>query len=106
MNKNEAAKKDIDIVLKKAKNNPQANFIKAQILFKEQKFQEAHTAATIVVNTLPRFMPGAYMLAATNFALKNYNAAVEYLLVYLSDVPNDIKAQNLLATIYLQQQKH
>jgi putative PEP-CTERM system TPR-repeat lipoprotein len=105
LNRSDAARKDLDVVLKKNSQHPQANFIKAQLLFKEQKFQEAHEAATIVVNTMPRFMPGAYMLAATNFALQNYNSTIEYLLVYLSAVPNDVKAQNLLATTYLEQQK-
>ena len=99
------AKADINFVLSKVENHPQANFIKAQILLQEQDFVGAQAASQKVVNAVPQHMPAALILGASNFALKNYNQAAEYLIIYMSSDPSNLKAQNLLANVYLEQGK-
>lgn len=105
LNNNKLAKADLKIILDKIKNHPQANFIKAQILLQERDFSGAQEAAQQVVNIAPQHMPAAFILGAANFALKNYNQAEEYLTIYLAADPNNLKAQNLLANVYLAQNK-
>ncbi len=105
LNKDEQAKADIKVVLDKVKNHPQANFIQAQILLRERDFAGAQAAAQQVVNAVPQNMPAALILGAANFGLKNYNQAEEYLTIYLAAYSSDIRAQNLLANVYLAQRK-
>ncbi len=101
LKKNKLAMNDLDIILKKIKLQPQANFIKAQILLQEKDYKGAQEAAQNVINILPKHMPAAFILGAANFALKNYNQAEEYLTIYIANYPENIKAQNLLANLYL-----
>ncbi len=105
LKKDTLAKKDIYFVLKKAKNSPRANFLLAQILLRETNFTGAQEAAQKVVNDTPGHMPANLILGAANFALQNYNQAEEYVTIYLLARPSDLKAQNLLANIYLAQNK-
>ena len=105
LNKDALAKADLKIILDKVENNPQANFIKAQILLREKDYAGAQKAAQQVVNAAPTHMPAAFILGAANFALKNYNQAEEYLTIFLASSPTNLKAQNLLANVYLAQGK-
>ena len=105
LNKDQLAKVDLQVVLDKVNNHPQANFIKAQILLREKDFAGAQKAAQLAVNAAPNHMPAAFILGAANFALKHYNQAEEYLTIYLASNPNNLKAQNLLANVYLAQGK-
>ncbi|WP_198264179.1 XrtA/PEP-CTERM system TPR-repeat protein PrsT [sulfur-oxidizing endosymbiont of Gigantopelta aegis] len=105
LNKDQLAKKDLKIILDKIKLHPQANFIKAQILLREKDFVGAQKAAQQVVNVAPGHMPAAFILGAANFALGQYNQAEEYLTIYLSSNVQNLKAQNLLANVYLVQNK-
>ena len=105
LEQDDRAKADLDIILSKVKNHPQANFILAQILLRERSFSGAQAAAQQVVNVMPQHMPAVLVLGAANFALKNYNQAEEYLTIYLSADPTNLKAQNLLAYVYLAQNK-
>ncbi len=105
LNDIESAKADLKIVLDKVENHPQANFIKAQILFKENNYSGAKDAAQNVLNIAPAHMPAAFILGTANFALKNYNQAEEYLTIYLASAPDNLQAQNLLASVYLAQNK-
>ncbi len=106
LGKNQQAKADLKLILDKIKHHPQANFIKAQILLQEKDFAGAQKAAQDVVNVAPGHMPAAFILGAANFALKQYNQAEEYLTIYLASNPNNLKAQNLLANVYLAQGKN
>ncbi|MCP3850483.1 MAG: PEP-CTERM system TPR-repeat protein PrsT [Gammaproteobacteria bacterium] len=99
------AKADLKIILDRYDNHPQANFIKAQLLLQEKDFSGAQEASQKVVNIAPKHMPAAFILSAANFALKNYNQAEEYLTIYLGSNPANLKAQNLLANVYLSQGK-
>ena len=105
LKKDEQAKSDIKVVLDKVKNHPQANFIQAQILLREQDFAGAQGAAQQVVNVIPQHMPAVLILGAANFSLKHYNQAEEHLNIYLAANPSDLRAQNLLANVYLEQLK-
>ncbi len=105
LKKNEQSKADLKVILDKIKNHPQANFIKSQILLQEKDFIGAQEAAQIVINVAPQHMPAAFVLGAANFALKHYNQAEEYLTIYLASNPGNLKAQNLLANVYLAQGK-
>lgn len=104
-NNTAAAKADLKIILDKYQNHPQANFMKAQILLREKDYTGAQEAAQLVVNIAPKHMPAAFILGAANFALKNFNQAEEYLTIYLASAPNNLKAQNILANVYLAQGK-
>lgn len=106
LKKDELAKADLKVILDKVKNHPQANFIKAQILLREKDYNGAYNAAQQVLNVMPQHMPAAFVYGAANFALGNYNQAVEYLIIYLSADPTNLKAQNLLANVYLKQKKY
>jgi len=101
LKKNKLAMIDLDIILKRVKLQPQANFIKAQILLQEKDYKGAQQAAQNVINILPKHMPATFILGAANFALKNYNQAEEYLTIYVANYPGNLKAQNLLANLYL-----
>ena len=105
LNKDQLAKADLQVVLDKINNHPQANFILAQILLREKDFAGAQKAAQLAINAAPNHMPAAFILGAANFALKHYNQAEEYLTIYLASSPNNLKAQNLLANVYLAQGK-
>ncbi|MCU7937979.1 MAG: PEP-CTERM system TPR-repeat protein PrsT [gamma proteobacterium symbiont of Bathyaustriella thionipta] len=101
----EPARADLEMILDKVNNHPQANFIKAQILLQERDYAAAQEAAQQVVNVAPQHMPAAFILGTANFALKNYNQAEEYLTIYLASNPGNLKAQNVLANVYLAQKK-
>ncbi len=103
--KNKQAKADLKVILDKIENHPQANFIKSQILLQEKDFVGAQEAAQRVVNVAPKHMPAAFVLGTANFALKQYNQADEYLTIYLASNPGNLKAQNILANVYLAQGK-
>ena len=105
LKKDELAKADLKVILDKVKNHPQANFIQAQILLREHDFAGAQTLAQRVVNTAPQHIPATFILGAANFGLKHYNQAEKFLTIYLSANPSDLKAQNLLANVYLAQNK-
>lgn len=106
LHKDEQAKADLQVILDKANNYPQANFIKAQILLREKDYEGAYNAAQLVLNVMPQHMPAAFIFGAANYALGNYNQAVEYLIIYLSSDPSNLKAQNLLANVYVKQKKY
>lgn len=105
LKKDQLAKTDLQVILDKVKNHPQANFIKAQILLREKDYSGAQKAAQKVINAAPAHMPATFILGAANLALKNYNQAEEYLTIYLASSPDNLKAQNLLANVYLAQGK-
>ncbi len=100
---NKLALEDLEVVLKRSPLQPQANYIKAQILLQKNDYKGAHEAAQNVVNVLPNNTQVTFILGAVNFALKNYNQAEEYLTIYTSNYPKNLKAQNLLANVYLAQ---
>jgi len=102
---NSAAMADLKLILQRVKDHPQANFIKAQILLSQKDYKGAQEAAQRVVNVRPKHMPAAFILGAANFALQQYNQAEEYLTIYCSTNPGNLKAQNLLANVYLAQNK-
>ncbi len=103
LNKNKLAMADIEIVLKKSALQPQANYIKAQLLLQEKDYRGAQKAAQNVINVLPNNIQATFILGAANFALKSYNQAEEYLTIYTANYPKNLKAQNLLANVYLAQ---
>lgn len=105
LKKDKQAKVDLQVILEKIKNHPQANFILAQILLREKDFIGAQKTAQLVINAASTHMPATFILGAANFALKNYNQAEEYLTIYLASSPDNLKAQNLLANVYLAQGK-
>ncbi len=99
------AEEDLKQILEKAANHPQANFLLAQILLTRKDFKGAQEAAQNTVNVMPDHKPATLILGAANLGLNNYNQAAEYLIIYLSSNPTDLKAQNLLANVYLAQGK-
>ncbi len=101
LSKNELAMADLNLVLERSPIQPQANYIKAQLLLQAKDYKGAQEAAQNVVNVLPDNIQATFILGASNFALKNYNQAEEYLSLYTSIYPKNLKAQNLLANIYL-----
>lgn len=105
LNQSDKAKDDLAQILERVPNHPQANFLMAQILLTEKDFKGAQEAAQKTVNVMPNHKPATLILGAANLGLKNYNQAVEYLIIYLSSNPSDLKAQNLLANTYLAQSK-
>ncbi len=105
LNLPDKARQDLQEILSKIENHPQANFLLAQILLQEKDFKGAQEAAQKTVNVMPNHMPAALILGAANLGLKNYNQAAEYLIIYLSSNPANLNAQNLLANVYLAQGK-
>ncbi len=105
LNQPDKAMQDLKQILAKVNNQPQANFLLAQILLTKKDFKGAQEAAQKTVNIMPDHKPATLILGAANLGLKNYNQAAEYLIIYLSSNPSDLKAQNLLANVYLSQGK-
>ncbi|MFK5984323.1 MAG: tetratricopeptide repeat protein [Pseudomonadota bacterium] len=105
LNKNKQAKADIQSVLGKIAHHPQANLLLAKIRLHEQDYQGAIEAAQKVLNVIRNNAAATFILGAANFALKHYNQADNHLTTYLSSNSYDIRAQSLLANVYLAQQK-
>lgn len=97
--------KDLQIVLKKVKNQPQANYMLAQVKLFEKKYEESILAAQKVVNVIPRHYSSMLILGIANLGLENYNQADKYLTQYLSADPGNLVVQNILANTYLAQKK-
>ncbi len=103
LGQNTQAKADLQMILNNVNNHPQANLIKAQILLQEHDFIGAQKAAQKVVNVTNKKNYAMFILGASHFALKNYHQAEEYLTRYLGSEPGNLKAQNILANVYLAQ---
>ncbi len=101
----EQAKEDIQFVLDKNAHNPNAHFLLSRILLTEGDFAGAKTAAEQVIAVKPNYLPALYNASLAYYALKQYNQAEKYLTIYVTADPENITAQNLLAQIYLLQQK-
>ena len=105
LNDYQNAEKDVQKVLDKVKNYPQANYMLAQLKLHEGEYKDAEMAAQNVLNILPRHFNSMLILGVSNFAQGNYNQADKYLTQYLSANPDNLKIQNMLANVYLAQNK-
>lgn len=87
----------LDVVLKTAPNDPNANYLRAVAAYRQQDYA---TAQQHLEKTLSRSndFPQALMLAgATSYALKQYEQANTYLTQYVYRVPQNVQATKLLA---------
>lgn len=98
------AEADVQTVIARIRNHPQANFMLAQIKLKEKKFKEAQIAAQDVLKVSPYHVESMGILGVAHFGQGNYNQADKYLTQYLSSNPDNINVQNILANVYLQEQ--
>ncbi|MBF0266647.1 MAG: PEP-CTERM system TPR-repeat protein PrsT [Gammaproteobacteria bacterium] len=99
------AEQDITTVLKENKKHPFAHFLLAQIKLQQKDFSAAKDAAQVVINANSHHHPSKLIMGISNYALGNLNQSDKNLTEYLSVNPDNIPVQNILANVYLAQQK-
>lgn len=97
------AESDAQNVLNKVNNQPNANYLLAQINLEQKHYKKAINAAQNVLNVLPNSHSAMLIIGIAQFAQGNFNQADKYLTQYLSVYPENLNVQNLLANIYLAQ---
>lgn len=97
------AQSDIEQVLKINEYHPQANYLLAQSKIYQHEFIAAKNLAQKVLDVSSQHYPSMLILGVADMSLGYYNQAEKYLVLYLSEYPDNINARNLLANIYLAQ---
>lgn len=105
LNDLKGAEQDLAYILNRVKDNPVANLLMAQIKLQQKDYKTARELSQNVLNVDTQNTRAMLVQAVSNMALQAYNQAEKYFTQYLSIKPGDIKVQNLLANLYLLQNK-
>ncbi len=91
----------IDRVLSADKKNGPAMYLKAFILFRQHKLQEADALLTNVSVGFASFPEGYLLAGSVKYALGQYQQAYEMLSKFLARRPDNVEARRLVASIAL-----
>jgi len=93
------AEANLDVVLKAAPNDPNANYLRALAAYREKDYLLAQSLIGRTLNGARDFAPAMLLAGATSYALKQFEQANTYLSQYLYRVPQSMQARKLLAAV-------
>lgn len=98
----EAAKKKLELIQSKDKNNVHGLMLEAGILLREKKIDDARAISERIFTTNPEVAENAVFLSTLYSRDKNYDAAIKVLDKALTNNPDDQSLMTVLAnTLYL-----
>lgn len=97
----EAAGEQVNIFLEHYPNHPIAKYTFALHAFMEGNLDKAELNLHKVIEIAPNHMPSILLLGAINYTKGNYEQANEFLSRYVNEIPTNIQARRLLASVRL-----
>ncbi|MDP1863294.1 MAG: PEP-CTERM system TPR-repeat protein PrsT [Thiobacillus sp.] len=103
LGRQEAARKDLDHVLKLAPKSILANYLTAVFNFQQRKYPVARDALLEVFKLNGSHAPSVLLAGATDYALGSYQQAETHLNRFLANFPGNPYARRVLAAVQLRQ---
>ncbi len=105
LRQNEAARRDIEALMKLAPRHPLPKYYRALLAFQEGDFDTAHDYLQDLIAKQQGGLPAELLFGAVNYAKGNYGQAIMHLEGFISKVPEHLPARKMLAAAYLHQQQ-
>lgn len=94
-----AATQDVDAVLARYKDNPEALHLRGVSLYHQGKYQDAKTSFELALRNTLNPAPTLLWLGLTNYAMGNLEQAADHLRRFVRAAPGALEAKALLAYI-------
>jgi cellulose synthase operon protein C len=95
------ANTNLDLVLKSAPNQPNANFFRSLSAFRAKDFDTALMRSQRTLSTAKDFAPALLVAGGSSYALNRLEQADTYLAQYIYLVPGNLRARKMLGAIEL-----
>ena len=101
----DAARKDIEALMKRVPRHPLPKYYHALLAFQEGDYDTAHDDLQDIVAHEEGGLPAVLLYGAVNYAKGNFAQAVMYLERFLDKIPSHLPARKMLAAAYLRQNR-
>lgn len=104
-NKADEAIATLSPVLKRNKDNPEANYLSGLISFKQGDFNRAENHLRKLLSKIPDHVQSHYLMGRIKYSLKEFEQASHHLSQYIKTVVDDVPARTLLTQTYIRLNK-